>query len=63
LSPDAKLLLDLRERGFIDASDALEICGRCWRRADRALRELQHEGVLKKADGKARRRSRWTFVG
>jgi Fic family protein len=63
LSPDAKLLLQLRERGFIDADDALEICGRCWRRADRALRELQHEGVLKKADGRSRRKSRWTFVG
>jgi len=64
MSPDAKLLLELRDRGFIDASDALEICGRCWRRADRALRELQHDGVLKKAqDGKPRRKGRWTFVG
>jgi Fic family protein len=63
MSPDAKLLLELRDRGYIDASDAIEICGRCWRRADRALRELTREGVLKKADGRRRRRSRWTFVG
>ena len=63
MSPDAKLLLELRERGFIDAADALEICGRCWRRADRALRELTRDGVLKKADGRTRRKSRWTFVG
>jgi len=63
MSPDAKLLLELRERGFIDAADALEVCGRCWRRADRALRELTRDGVLKKADGRARRKSRWTFVG
>lgn len=63
MSPDAKLLLELRDRGYIDASDAIEICGRCWRRADRALRELTRDGVLKKADGRTRRRSRWTFVG
>jgi Fic family protein len=63
MSPDAKLLLELRDRGYIDASDAIEICGRCWRRADRALRELTREGVLKKADGRTRRKSRWTFVG
>jgi hypothetical protein len=62
LSQDAKLLLELRERGFIDASDALEICGRCWRRADRALRELSAERLIKK-DGRVRRKSRWTFVG
>lgn len=63
MNPDAKLLLELRERGYIDAADALEICGRCWRRADRALRELTREGVVKKADGRRRQRSRWTFVG
>lgn len=62
MSPDAKLLLELRDRGYIDASDALEICGRCWRRADRALRELTREGVVKK-DGRPRRKARWTFVG
>lgn len=63
LSPDAKLLLELRERGFFTAEDALEICGRCWRRADRAIRELAREKLVKKADGKLRRRSRWNFVG
>ena len=63
MSPDAKLLLELRDRGYIDASDAIEICGRCWRRADRALRELTRDGVLKKSDGRTRRKSRWTFVG
>jgi len=62
MSPDAHLLLELRDRGFIDASDALEVCGRCWRRADRALRELAREGHVKKADGRPRRKSRWVFV-
>lgn len=63
MSPDAKLLLELRDRGWFSGGDALEICGRCWRRADRAIRELAAEGLVKKTDGKTRRRSRWTFVG
>jgi len=62
MSPDAKLLLELRDRGFFDSSDALEICGRCWRRADRAIRELQKFKLVKKADKFVRRRSRWVFV-
>jgi len=62
VSPGAKFLLELRERGFFTSADAKEICGRCWRRADRAIRELQAEGILKKADSKARPRSRWEFI-
>lgn len=55
--------MELRDRGYIDASDAIEVCNRCWRRADRALRELQTMGTLKRvSDGKPRRRGRWTFI-
>lgn len=62
MTPDAKLLLQLRERGFINMGDALEICGRCQRRADRALDELEREGVVRQ-EGSPRRKARWAFVG
>lgn len=55
-------LLELRERGHFSSADAKDICGHCWRRADRAIRELQKHGLIKKADGKPRAKSRWKFV-
>jgi predicted transcriptional regulator len=63
MSPDAELLLELRERGHFDSADALEICSRCWRRADRAIRELQRAGVVKRANKASRKQARWKFVG
>lgn len=63
MNPDAELLLELRERGHLDAADALEICGRCWRRADRAIRELERKKVIKRTKPGNRRKARWKFVG
>jgi len=60
MGPDAKLLLELRDRGFFTADDALEICGRCRRRAERAVRELGQARLIKK-NSQPWRKARWTF--
>lgn len=62
MSPDAERLMELRERGHFDGDDALEICGRCWSRADRAIRELQYRGLIQRANHARRRKTRWKFI-
>lgn len=62
LSQHAQDLLELRQRGWFDAADAVEICDRCWRKAQRAIRELQIAGLIKRRDNRPMRRASWTFA-
>lgn len=61
---DAQAVMELQEVGPTFAySDAFELCNRCGRRTQRALRELERRKRIRRTNRKGFLYGTWEFIG